>query len=122
MRLKQKERPNSAQAPKTSQLASPGVPALHVPNRAMSVNVRPPYSSREQAQTIRAKEQKYASYSQSSSLSQAQRPPINPEVLRLQEWPGDGERSWERERGVVWVVYGHAETLGVVWGGGNLVL
>lgn len=97
MRQKPKERPNSAQPPR-NQLGSPGaqpVPSLNLPNRAMSVSVKPQSSSKEGAS-------RYVSFSQQSqSLSKAysnsgQRPPLNhPDVHKLQQpdWPGDGERE-----------------------------
>lgn len=102
MRLKrEKERPTSAQPPKnSSQLASPVAqqPTLNLPNRAMSVSVRPQSSPKDQAQAIRP----YLSMSQSVSKAYSnpsQRPPINPELHKLQQqpggdWPGDGEGAW----------------------------
>lgn len=100
MRLKPKERPNSAQPP--PQLGSPGaqpVPSLNLPNRAMSVSVKPQSSSKEGS--------RYTSYSQQSqSLSKAysnsgQRPPINPELHKLlqPDWPGDCKEDKGGRRG-----------------------
>lgn len=93
MRLK-RERPNSAQPPKyLSNLTSPQQPlppVLNLPNRAMSVSVKSP------AQQSQDHPRQYSSLSQaySSSGGGKQRPPINPELHKLQmsgEWPGDGK-------------------------------
>ena len=104
MRLRRDSRPNSAQPPKNSSLTSPVVAQPNLPNRTMSVSVRSP-AGQSLSQQHPPQEPLHAQRSHSGSLSQAysanrQRPPINPELLRLQnpEWAGDGEGGREGGR------------------------
>ena len=90
MRLK--NRPNSAQPTKnTSSVQHQSGGGLNLPNRTMSVNVRSPAALAAQESIL--SNRPYGSLSQSyMSPGVRQRPPINPELHKLQQ-----QQDWASE-------------------------